>query len=318
MDKDEPGDRADRGPPLTDVVAVVVTFHPGADLGGNLEALRRQVDAVLVIDNGSADLASVERAALAAGCHVVANRDNIGIAAALNQAADLARAQGYAWLATFDQDSRVPDGALAGLLAVYAAHPDRERIAIMAMSHRDRATGRDYQRPSDVLTENPNWRSVRTTISSGSLVRTEALDRVGRFDERLFIDGVDHDFCLRCRRAGLLVVESGEQVMDHSLGAVSLHRALGRTIACTNHSPARRYYITRNSLELSARYAAFDWLWSLRNAVHLVDASLSTLTFEERRGEKAKAMIQGAWHFATRRFGPRENTRLPAAYGSGD
>ena len=104
--------------------------------------------------------------------------------------------------------------------------------------------------------------------------------------------------------------------MDHSLGAVSLHRLLGRTIACTNHSPTRRYYITRNSLELSARYAAFDWVWSLRNAAHLVDASLSTLTFEDRRGAKAGAMIQGVWHFAVRRSGPREN--LPAAHGLGD
>jgi rhamnosyltransferase len=202
------------------------------------------------------------------------------------------------------------------LLAVYASHPDRERIAIMALSHRDRATGRDYQRPSDVLAETPQWRSVRTTITSGSLVRCEAVDQVGRFDERLFIDGVDHDFCLRCRRAGLLVIEGADQVMDHSMGAVSLHRLLGRTIACTNHSPTRRYYITRNSLELSARYAAFDWVWSLRNAVHLVDASLSALTFEDHRGEKAKAMTQAAWHFATRRFGPREN--LPAAHGSGE
>src|SRR5258708_29269327 len=139
MEWGEPGDQAGHGPPLTDVLAAVVTFHPGADLTHNLEALRRQVAAVLVIDNGSADFASVERAALAAGCHVIANSDNLGIAAALNQAADLARAQDYAWLATFDQDSLVPDGALAGLLAVYAAHPDRERIAIMAMSHPDRA-----------------------------------------------------------------------------------------------------------------------------------------------------------------------------------
>jgi rhamnosyltransferase len=305
MDGDEPEDQAGRGPPLTDVLAAVVTFHPGADLAHNLEALRRQAAAVLVIDNGSAGFASVERTAHAAGCQVLRNPDNLGVAAALNQAADLARAQGYAWLATFDQDSAVPDGALAGLLALYASHPDRERIAIMAMSHRDRATGRDYQRGSDVLAEAAKWRSVRTTITSGSLVRCEALDRVGWFDERLFIDGVDHDFCLRCRRAGLLVVEGAQQVMDHSLGAVSLHRLLGRTIACTNHSPTRRYYITRNSLELSVRYAAFDPVWSLRNAVHLVDASLSALMFEDRRGAKARAMIQGAWHFVIRRFGPR-------------
>jgi rhamnosyltransferase len=296
------------------VLAAVVTFHPDADLARNLEALRRQVATVLVIDNASSDVAGIGRAAQASGCEVLRNADNLGVAAALNQAAKAAREGGFEWLAMFDQDSLVPEGALAGLLAVHDAYPDRDRIAVMAMSHRDRATGQPYLRGSDVLEEGPGWRSVRAAITSGSLVRCEVLEKVGPFDEALFIDGVDHDFCLRCRRAGYLVIEGRGQVMDHSIGAVSLHKLFGRTIACTNHSPTRRYYITRNSLELSARYATADPLWALRNAMHLVDSNLAALAFEDRRGQKAQAMAQGAWHFITRRFGPR----LPAARSSGD
>ena len=306
-----PGDQAVHG---RKVLAAAVTFNPDADLACNLEALRRQVDRVLVIDNASINIAEIESAARAGGCDLLRNPENLGVAAALNQAAQAARGGGYDWLAMFDQDSLIPDGAIADLLAVYDAHPARERIAIMAMGHRERATGEPYLRGSDVLQEGPDWRSVRATITSGSLVRRDVLDKVGPFDEALFIDGVDHDFCLRCRRAGYLVIEGRGQVMDHSMGAVSLHRLFGRTIACTNHSPTRRYYMTRNSLELGARYATSDPLWSLRNAIHLIDSSLAALVFEERRGEKARAMAEGAWHFITRRFGPR----LPAARGSGE
>jgi rhamnosyltransferase len=286
------------------VLAVVVTFHPGPDLTDNLQALRRQGANVLVIDNASPDFAAIERAASASGCRTLRNSDNLGVAAALNQGARAAQAGAYAWMAMFDQDSLIAEGALAELLALYAAHPSRERIAILAMGHRDRVLGRGYGRRSDVLEVGEGWRSLRATITSGALVRVAVFDRVGLFDERLFIDGVDHDFCLRCRRAGLLVVE-GRPVLEHALGAVTTHSWLGRTIACTNHAPTRRYYITRNSLELSRRHGAGDWLWSARNLAHLVDSSLSALVFEDHRAAKAAAMLQGAWHFATRRFGPR-------------
>jgi rhamnosyltransferase len=286
------------------VLAAVVTYHPGPDLADNLRALRDQGADVLVIDNGSPDIAAIERAAAASGCALLPNPKNLGLAAALNQAARAAQAGAYPWLATFDQDSRVPEGALAELLALAAAHPAGERVAILTMRHRDRVLGRGYARPSDVIEEGGDWRTLRAAITSGSLIRSAVFDRVGLFDERLFIDGLDHDFCLRCRRAGLLVVE-GSPVLEHSLGAVTTHRLFGRAIACTNHSPTRRYYMTRNSLELSFRHGAGDPLWAVRNLAHLADSSLSALLFEDRRAAKAGAMLQGLWHFARRRFGPR-------------
>lgn len=306
----------DRRAPLGGVLAAVVTYHPGADLADNLAALRGQFAEVLVIDNGSPDFAGVEAVALATGCRVIGNGANLGVAAALNRAARLAHDDGFSWLATFDQDSLVPAGALAALTGVYEEHPQNNRIAILAMCHRDRTTGADYQHGSDVLEQTTDWRTVRATITSGSLVRCEALDIVGPYDDRLFIDGVDHDFCLRCRRAGWLVVEGRRAVMDHSLGAVSLHRLFGRRIACTNHSASRRYYITRNTLALSARHFTVDPVWSIRGAAHLLDSSLCALIFEKDRGAKASAMFWGAFDFARRRFGP--HARLPGVRASSD
>ncbi len=172
------------------------------------------------------------------------------------------------------------------------------------MGHRDRVTGRPYHAASHVIEETAGWRSVRATITSGSVVRLSALEAAGPFDEGLFIDCVDHDICLRLRARGQLVIESRAQVMDHSLGDITRHRFLWRTVNCTNHSPARRYYITRNTLEVIRRYVFTDPVWALGAAVHLVGNSLATVLYERERAAKFAAMIAGVRDFALRRFGP--------------
>ena len=288
------------------MLAAVVTYFPGPYLAGHLAALRGQVDDVVVIDNGSPNFAGIEAAAREAGCRVIGNGANLGVAAALNQAARLAIDEGFDWLATFDQDSLIPPGAIAGLLDVHAGHPDRERIAIVAMSHRDRNTGRDYHVRFDIISEAPHWRNVRTAITSGSLVRVAILKTVGLFDEALFIDSVDHDFCMRCRSRGLLVIESRDQVLEHAIGEGTVDKVLWREVTSAHHSPTRHYYITRNTLEMCRRNLLSDPTWAV-NQAYLLGVRFVTMLFleNERRG-KVAATLQGAWHVVIRRFGPRE------------
>jgi rhamnosyltransferase len=294
---------------LGGVLGVVVTYNPGPDLAKALAALRGQVGSLVVVDNGSDNFAAVERVAMAARCRVVANRVNLGVASALSHVARIAQAEGFDWLAMFDQDSSAPDGGIGRLLAFYNDHPQSDRIGILAMSHRDRATGRDYHQGWDVLEEGPGWRSVRTTITSGSMVKVEVFGIVGFFDEELFIDFVDHDFCLRCRAHGFLVIEDRAVAIDHSIGDAMERSLLGRRVVCFNHAPERRYYITRNQLEVCVRYLRVDAVWALLGLCHLAGASLIVLLYEQRRVAKLGAMFEGGGDFILRRFGPRRRRR---------
>jgi rhamnosyltransferase len=287
------------------VLAVVVTYNPDDDLELNLRSIRAEIETVVVIDNGSANVAAVALAARAAGCSLRRNEANLGVAAALSQAARLALEMKVAWLASFDQDSLIPTGSIAGLFEVLALQPDPDRVAVLAMSHRDRSTGRDYHHGWDILEETPLWRSVRMTITSGSLVRTEVFKTVGLFDDALFIDSVDHEFCMRARRHGWRVIEGRAQILVHSIGRLTEHRMLGRRVGCTNHAPARRYYITRNTLEIARRYMFSEPLWSIMSIYVLMGGAVITLTFEDQRAAKAMAMLAGLRDFVLRRFGPR-------------
>lgn len=293
---------------MTKVFAVVVTYNPDNGLLNRLKALRCQVSAVLVVDNGSSNAQLVREIARRAECLCTLNEKNMGVAEALNQGALAAIENAAEWLATFDQDSLISPNAIAKLLSLETVIPDPALVAILAMSHSDRGTGRDYHRSGEVLNETDRWRLVRTTITSGSLIRISAFQKVGFFDSALFIDTVDLDFCLRCRRAELMIIESREVTLAHSMGDSVIHKVWGLSIVLTQHSPLRRYYITRNQLETSRRFALTDPRWALGALWDLAAGTATTLLFEAERAANLRAVLSGMKDFALRRFGERRES----------
>jgi rhamnosyltransferase len=285
------------------VLAVVVTYNPGPGLLHNLQAIRSQVEHVLIVDNGSMDIQTVRTAASSTGCALEENGANLGIATALNRGVARALEGEFDWLATFDQDSLLPEDAIRGLLALYAGHPQRTEVGLVAPAHRDRGTQADYHLPVDIIAETSQWRLLRCTITSGSLIRCEVLCDIGGFEDRLFIDSVDHEFCMRMRKSGWKVIEHRGVVMPHSIGAATQHRVLGLRIICTHHPPIRRYYITRNLLEVAVRNLLFDPVWSTKALLQLTSGAIASVTFEQNRAAKLHAILSGARDFLFRRFG---------------
>jgi rhamnosyltransferase len=288
------------------VLAVVVTYQPDKTLERNLRALRSQVDRVVVVDNGSINIAEVAFVVAAVDCELICNKTNLGVATAFNQGIGVANEEGFPWVITFDQDSLVPPGLVAGLLDLYRTHPRCSEIGVIAPTHRDRGTGDSYYQRGDRLVEQEGWRIVRSCISSGCLVPTAVYAQVGGLDDRLFIDFVDHDFCIRCRARGFLIVESTREVLEHSIGAAVARKVLGRRLVFTNHSPLRHYYMTRNQLEVYRRSMRVDFFWAARGLVLQAITALLVLIYEKQRLAKFRSMLEGMKDFALRRFGPRQ------------
>jgi rhamnosyltransferase len=285
-------------------LAAVITYNPDDSLQAHLESLRVQASDVLVIDNGSANVAAIAEIATRCGCILIRNHSNEGIAKALNQAAEFALSHGYRWLAAFDQDSHAAEGLVPGLVDLYERQSLEAPVGVVCALHVDRRTGAHYHVPQHVLGEADEWRLLRVAITSGSLFETAVFRKVGFFDESLFIDSVDHDFCMRCRQHGMRIIESKRHLLVHSLGDSSTHRLLWRSVVCSNHSALRRYYITRNGMEVYRRYMGFDFFWCLYGVAHLCFVSFLVLVYESDKLAKLRAMSLGVAHFFSRRFGP--------------
>ena len=278
----------------SDICAVVVTFFPQPETTDNLLALAPQVGRLLIIDNGSSPetFAPLEPVARELGATVVRLGSNFGIARALNIGLQHAREQGFHWLATFDQDSRAHPGMLAVMAQALADYPEGQRVGLVAPVHIDRRAGvvmSDRYREASGAT----WHVIRTTMTSGNLVNVAAADQAGGFDDSLFIDYVDHEFCLRLRRRGLRILEASLARLDHALGHLEM-RDLGlvRT-GITHQSALRRYYMTRNRLLVWRQYWRPEPTWVLRDMRRFLTESAGIVLFEQDARAKVRMIWRG-------------------------
>jgi rhamnosyltransferase len=233
------------------VCAIVVTFHPDADVLENLSKLRSQVQALVVVDNGSpeASICLLRAASSQLGFELIANRENLGIAAALNSGIHWAEAGAYKWVILFDQDSAVTEGFMDAMIHAYESHPRHDRLAILAPRYVDKRSGAGI--PQRATKDG----ALETAMTSGSLMLIASFREQGYFQEELFIDAVDYEYSLRVRGRGYLIEECDNAVLLHSPGSPTVVRFCGiRLFQTANYNPLRRYYQDRNRIWVARRY----------------------------------------------------------------
>lgn len=279
----------------SDILAVVISFNGGEQLLATVQEVKHQVGRVLVVDNGSGVEAEARLAELVeeSRVEVVKLGANRGIGAALNIGLRWALETGHKWLLTMDQDSLMS--------------PDfTERYA--------EAVGADSQlvclTPALVIHGEPCCTSdgeVPFAITSGNLVRVDVLEAIGGFDEIMFIDGVDFDFCLRLRANGHVIRRVGAARLIHALGAPhQVPQPFARFY--TRHSPLRRYYMFRNFCLLAKRYGLRFPRFVLGSlAAHLILLPLIAI-YDEQRCASLKAAAWGIADGLCGRFGPCRRT----------
>ncbi|HEY4011332.1 MAG TPA: glycosyltransferase family 2 protein [Acidobacteriaceae bacterium] len=236
------------------VTAIVVTYHPDEDAGLRLQALRPQVEHLVVVDNGSSaeELQRLRTATCEQRVELIENGENLGIATALNVGVLRALEKGSRWVLLFDQDSQVTEGFVAGMLNAFATSPWGDRLAILVPQYRDVRLGLPI--PSIRVRD-----GIEAAMTSGSLIPVRVFQQHGLFREELFIDAVDYEYSLRLRKAGKVIEETAEATLLHEPGAPVLHRFAGQVMFRTaNYSPVRRYYQERNKIWVTRRYL-FDF-----------------------------------------------------------
>lgn len=242
------------------VVAVCPVFNPPADVQQRLTDLAAQVKQVIVIDDGSSVAVTLE------GQTVVRLDPNRGIAGALNVGLALARDAGASHILTIDQDSSFPPDYVDQLLACEerAVRQGLQPAAIGAVEFSGLRHKGDFHDGVMVVPE---------SIQSGTMFRVDRLEQIGGFDERLVIDGVDTDVCLRLQDAGYDVCVA-PVAFTHKLGEGHFVSVLGHQVWSSRHQPFRRYYITRNGVALLRRHGRGHLRWAAVSARRLTVATL--------------------------------------------
>jgi rhamnosyltransferase len=286
------------------VVAVITAHDPDHRLAALVEQVTPQVEAVIVVDDGSAsgleDLAALDGRP---GIRVI-RQPNAGVAAALNAGIRAALTdEGVDAVLTLDQDSGLPPTYVArGVRAWQDALARRIPVAfVCAASYSGRRT------PTRGVVQ--GYARAFDPMQSGSLVPATTYRDVGCYDEGLVIDAVDSEFTVRCLAAGLEPLVAPGCELAHGMGERTPARVLGRDVAYNHHSPERVYYMARNATLRTRRHARDEPAWVLRRLAEEAKAHTLRLALDPARADLARAAAAGFRDGLRGRTGRRPDAR---------
>ncbi len=226
------------------ICACIVLFNPDIKkLKSNIEAIVNQVDGFVIVDNASDKNKSVYNLCQEYKCiSLIQNDENKGIAMALNQGNSWAYDHGFQWIITLDQDSQC-DPLLIGY---YQKYMNNDKVGILCPSVICDGKN-DYQAPL-------GCEEVDFCLTSASLTNLRVWKEIGGYNEWMFIDFVDNEFCLRVRIAGYRILKVNQAVIQHELGNRKEISLFNRKIVLYNHNAKRNYYYVRNSVYFIRKY----------------------------------------------------------------
>lgn len=241
---------------------------------------------MVYIDNASFDasLAIVERCARQfAHMTILRNPRNLGFAAAVNQAAKMARAP---ILVVLNQDTIVANGWLRQLIRPLEEEPS---VAVVGARVLYEDGSGLYAGALEVLYGGVciahEWEGRCDAVSACAMaVRRDAFLRLGGFHEDLFMYGEDLDLCHRARRAGYRIAYAPESIVYHRASrreragtrTYVFYMARNRTLVCLRNYRRKRLYLLLDLFALfpltagmellrsNRRRRALRWVWEAR------------------------------------------------------
>lgn len=268
---------------------VTVYRHDVNDLINNIKTYIDWIDCLLIVDNNEkSDLEDIICATFPKYKISYVNfPDNKGIAAALNFA--LTKFNTFDFLLTMDQDSYFKNGDFDKfLLEIKDYHCDYDVIMFAPYFNGDKC--------------NDRYQMKLRTITSGGILNIKKAISIGGFDDCLFIDEVDHEFCYRAKKRGYKIVQCNKIELIHQLGETIEHQVLYVTMRISNHSALRRYYMVRNSLYVMRKYP-YITLVDYNYIKALFFMLVGILLFEDNKKNKIKYMVRGMADFFRGKMG---------------
>ncbi|MBR2043793.1 MAG: glycosyltransferase family 2 protein [Clostridia bacterium] len=283
---------------MSGICAGIVLYEPNLErLKENIGAVYNQVEKLYLVDNFSSNINAVcDLISEQSKAVIIKNGENCGIARALNQLCNAALKDGYEWMLTLDQDSVADTSMIADMLPV----TKDQSVALIAPFVND-----DYENEEGAK-DLTDTEEITRCNTSGSLTRLSVFKEIGGFDERMFIDCVDFDYCTRLLKNGYRVVRVNSAVIHHRLGQASPVRffvpfgklfgikKLQKPFYTYNHSPLRTYYYARNILYYMYKHK--DFINMKQEKRTYLRWFVLKVFFEKQGFKKLCAIIKGTVH----------------------
>ena len=228
------------------LAACVILYNPDQSVVTNIETYIKHIDVLYVIDNKYGEIVTTTLKNKYSNI-IVKKYDNYGLAYPYNKVLEEIKNK-FKFLLLMDQDSSFNYDNIEKF---------RNFIDIMnwegvlALG----CTLIDINKSFCNSNINIKTRKVDKIINSGTIVNVKLAEEIGGWNEDLFIDAVDDEFCYRGRIKGYKILQCNESIcLKHVIGTPIKRKIFFKTYSSMNHNYIRKYYMIRNGLYVWKKY----------------------------------------------------------------
>jgi rhamnosyltransferase len=281
------------------IAGTVILYYPDEIVIKNISTYLNLVSILYVVDNTEIPSKPISDN-LKSLSNVVYLHDgeNKGIAERLNQISNLSIHNGFDYLMTMDQDSSFEGENLNNYFNCISFFKEKENVSMFGINHVEKIAG------SNIC----NAVKVNHLITSGSILNLRLVNHIGGFDEKLFIDEVDFEYCLRSVAMGFDIVQFDNIFLNHNLGQTSRHRSFKTTrlTSRTLHPQVRMYYMMRNFLYVQSKYKKIFPREIKQRKNILLNRFKNNILYNKQRFKVIKYISKGLRDYRKKRMGKME------------
>lgn len=270
------------------IAAVIPIFNPHDSIIENIKSYAPYIDTLYIIYNSPVSIKIEKAISSLNNICILHQGDNIGVAKALNLALSKATHSNYYWLLTMDQDSSFEGNTFQSLLS--SLHTiSHSNLIIFSPIHNKKFIQ---------INKASSLQEIPYVMTSGNLVNISLANKLNGYDENLFIDEVDHEFCFHARQRGFHIICDTSIALNHHLGKAH------QTFSKIKLYPAiRLYYMTRNYLYLRKKYYQRECTFFKQRDRYLLKFLLKQIIFGEQKCTKLYRIYQGIKDYKQQHYG---------------
>ena len=228
------------------IATCVILYNPDDHVEENIKSYISNTEKIYLVDNSETVSNTLKNLVTTSPkLKLIHDGLNEGIAKRLNTVCELALQEQFDFLLTMDQDSYFDNNNISKYINSIAEFKRKNQVAMF---------GINYQQKSNKVRN--GYKTVKLLITSGSIINLSNYKDIGDFDENLFIDFVDTDYCFKSILKGYKIILFPNIYMHHKIGTASKQISLKtfRSSHRSIHSGTRLYYMTRNFLFINKKY----------------------------------------------------------------
>jgi rhamnosyltransferase len=282
------------------VCAVVTAYYPDISVVENINQLAKFVSIIFIMDNTP----KIDNAFMFNNSNIIyyASKKNLGLSRAFNECLkNNMAAKKSDFILFMDQDSYIPENLVKVLINDYYVLSDlgykigclgpaifeRNMNIVMLPSHKKNILNNIYK--------------VTEIITSSMLTTYKNLEKIGFWNENIFLDFADWELCWRFQKNGFMCYITRNVFLNHRLGH-SIKNICGYEIIDDN--PIREYYQARDGIKL-----LFESYTPLKYKIYFITLiafrPFLHILFLRNRYLRIKYIVIGIFDFFRRRSGAK-------------